>query len=250
MLWLFKLLLLLSAYPQINSGKTEVLRIELATTNHKVSRQTVHHIGYSVSYNTSWRIPNWVAWTLTKEKAEGSISRPQRQFEQDPSIWGQQAEHKDYTKSGYCRGHMAPAGDMKWSEQAMNESFYTTNICPQLVELNNGKWKSLEEHTRRLAKESTVYICCGPIVSTHPQRNGGNQVAVPEHFFKVMCMKRRGKWQAIGFVFKNEKCTGGLDRYAVSVDTVEQLTGHDFFYNLPDSIENEIEAKCNWKGWQ
>lgn len=250
MLTLFKLILILSAFFGPETKEADLLCIELARTSKAAGGQVVRHTGFALSYNESWRIPNWVAWELTAEKAKGTVARPQRQFEPDPQIRGRQAEHRDYSRSGYSRGHMAPAGDMKWSERAMNESFYTSNICPQLEELNNGKWKNLEEHTRWLAKEGTVYICCGPIVAAHPQRIGENRVAVPEQFFKVLCMKRRGRWQAIGFVFRNEKCTGGLDRYALSVDEVEELTGHDFFYNLPDSIEDEIEAKCNWKGWQ
>ncbi len=155
-------------------------------------------------------------------------------------VKGNTACHGDYTNSGYSRGHMAPAADMKWSEQAMLESFYLSNICPQIAELNGGVWEKLENRVRALASESNVYVCCGPIMSPTPQRIGGNKVAVPTNFFKVLCMQRNSKWQAIGFVFPNSACKGSMFNYAMSVDEVEKLTGHDFFYNIPDDIETTI----------
>lgn len=226
--------------------------IELAKTSTLTGtdEQIITHLGYVTSWNPNWLTPNWVAYDLTKTEVEGEEPRPKRTFEPDPMVKGTTAEHNDYTHSGYSRGHMAPAADMKWSEQAMNESFYTSNICPQTDALNNGRWKSVEDRVRALAEENTVYICCGPITSKSPERIGAHKVAVPERFFKVICMQRNGKWQAIGFVFKNEKCPGSMFNYALSVDEVEELTGHDFFYNLPDNIENKIEASWTMKDWQ
>lgn len=145
---------------------------------------------------------------------------------------------------------MAPAADMKWNEKAMLESFYLSNICPQIAELNGGVWERLENRCRALASDGEVFICCGPIVDGTPARIGESRVAVPVGFFKVMCMRRKGKWQAIGFVFPNKACKGSMFNYACSVDDVEKLTGHDFFYNLPDDIENRIEATWSVKDWQ
>jgi endonuclease G len=125
-----------------------------------------------------------------------------------------------------------------------------SNICPQIAELNGGVWERLENRCRALASDGEVFICCGPIVDGTPARIGENRVAVPAGFFKVMCMHRNGRWQAIGFVFPNEACKGSMFNYACSVDDVEKLTGHDFFYNLPDEIENRIEASWRMKDWQ
>lgn len=225
-------------------------QVELAKTARGRADQIIKHIGYTTSYNSNWLIPNWVAYELTPSKVAGTVSRPKRSFEPDPFVKGKSATHGDYSKSGFSRGHMAPAADMKWSENAMNESFYLSNICPQKAELNGGVWERLENRVRSLASEGNIYICCGPIMSSSPQRIGENKVAVPMKFFKVLCMYRKGKWQAIGFVFPNSACKGSMFDYAVSVDDIEKQTGHDFFYIVPDDVEKIIESTYTIKDWQ
>lgn len=224
--------------------------IELARTAKGVKSQQIIHAGYTTNYNAGWLIPNWVAWQLTRKEANGAVKRPNHQFVQDPMVRGRQAEHRDYTNSGYDRGHMCPAADSRWSTRAMEESFYLSNICPQNPSLNSGMWNNLEDRCRNLAKESgSVYICCGPIMAKNHKSVGKSGVAVPSYFFKVICMKRKGKWQAIGFIIPNIRVRSSMFQYAVSVDEVEKRTGHDFFYNLPDNIERAIEAKYNIKDW-
>lgn len=234
-----------------NSNTLSVLtrNLELAKTAKGKASQVITHVGYTTSYNSNWLIPNWVAYELTAREVAGTFPRPKKQFEPDPMIKGRSAEHQDYSNSGYSRGHMAPAADMKWSEQAMLESFYLSNICPQISELNGGVWEKLENRVRKLASESNVYVCCGPIVSSSPKRIGKNKVAVPAKFFKVLCMQRKGKWQSIGFIMPNTAIKGSMFDYAVTVDEVERLTGHDFFYNLQDDVENQIESHVKVKDW-
>lgn len=223
---------------------------ELPLTRRDVKEQVIRHAGYTASYNEQWLIPNWVAWELTKEEATGTVSRSQ-QFVPDPAIRGKQASTYDYSRSGYDRGHMAPAGDMKWSQQAMDESFYLTNICPQHHDINAGQWEKLENRCRGWAKfHGKVWICCGPVMSRNPKTIGENKVAVPSGFFKVVCTERRGQYHAIGFIFPNGTCQGDMWQYAMSVDEVEELVGHDFFHNLPDDIEDAIERSWNEKFWK
>lgn len=224
--------------------------IELAKTAKGLTTQVISHVGYTTSYNSNWLIPNWVAYELTATEVDGTYPRPKKPFEPDPLVKGKSAVHGDYSNSGYSRGHMAPAADMKWSEQAMLESFYLSNICPQKADLNGGVWERLENRCRSLAKEGSVFICCGPIISGTPKRIGENKVAVPTGFYKVLCMKRKGKWQAIGFMFPNSACQGSMFDYACTVDEVEKTTGHDFFYNLSDDVEISIEATFKSKDWQ
>lgn len=248
---LFIFVLLSANSQQMMSQKnTSTLgRLELAKTMRGRSSQIITHIGYTTSYNSNWLIPNWVAYELTTKEVAGTYPRPKIPFEPDPMVKGRTAYHGDYSHSGYSRGHMAPAADMKWSEQAMYESFYLSNICPQKAELNGGVWERLENKVRSLAREANVYVCCGPIMSSSPQRIGGSKVAVPMGFFKVLCMNRKGRWQAIGFVFPNTACKGSMFDYALPVDNVEKITGHDFFYNLPDDIENDIESHSELNKW-
>ena len=121
--------------------------IEETKTNSDLEVQIIEHIGYKVSYNQTWCIPNWVAYELTKIEVEGQFPR-RGSFCPDPYVKGYSAETSDYSNSGYDRGHMAPAADMKWSEKVMLESFYLTNICPQNKNLNSGLWLALEERAR------------------------------------------------------------------------------------------------------
>ena len=196
----------------------------------------INRTGYTLSYNQYYKNPNWVAWELTREET--------KKFMPDPDLPEPRVVHKDYTKSGYDRGHMAPAADMKWSKQAMIESFYMSNICPQVGNLNRGDWNDLEELCRNWAdKYGRIYIACGPIFdSKSPKRIGGHKVAVPDRFFKVILIYNRKNPIAMGFIFKNIARSQDLDKYMVTVDSVENVTGMDFFSKLPDEIENRIES--------
>lgn len=214
--------------------------------------KVVEHMGYTVSFNTDWKIPNWVAYELTAEEVEGVEPRGNT-FTSDPQIW-QSPNPDDYKNSGYDRGHMAPAADMKWSKQAMTESFYTSNICPQYKNLNKGDWKDLEEHVRAMAtKYDHIYITCGPIVSATPKKIGksylNNEIVVPDAFYKVILRQKDTTWTAVGFKMPNRAGHKPLRKYAMSIDEIEKLTDIDFFVALPDSIEERIESVYNIKDW-
>lgn len=229
---------------------TASLKYELPKiTNTGVPEKLVEHIGYTLSFNTKHNIPNWVAYDLTSQEVAGVTPRA-KHFEPDPQIIGCPTTD-DYKNSGYDRGHMAPAGDMKWSEQAMTESFYLSNICPQNHNLNGGDWKALEEHLRTMATQyEKVYIACGPIISAKPKTIGMyHQVAVPDAFFKVVLRKKGDSWSAIGFMMPNQAGHKSLNKYAMSVDDIEIITDMDFFYNLPDEIEENVESSYSLKDW-
>lgn len=211
--------------------------------------QIVHHTGYIVSYNESLRLPNWVAYELTRQETQGNAKRSNR-FIPDPMIKGTIATNSDYLHSGYDKGHMAPAADMKWSSIAMKESFYFSNICPQHPELNRKKWKDLEDKIRDWAiEDSAIIIICGPIVDKTPKVIGKNKVVIPQQFFKAILSPFTQPPKAIGFLFTNEQSVSPLSNYAVSVDSIEILTGMDFFSPLPDHIEDSIEAHLNINQW-
>lgn len=114
--------------------------------------QIIEHLAYTVSYNHDWNLPNWVAYELTSEELYGDVKRSNH-FAPDPLVSGDPVVTDDYSHSDYDRGHMAPAADMKWSEQAMRESFYMSNICPQNQNLNRGDWNDLEELARDWARK-------------------------------------------------------------------------------------------------
>lgn len=219
-------------------------RLEIPVTLTKREEIKLQRTGYTVSYNNFYKTPNWVAWELTRQETKGDEERKNR-FVPDPDLPEPRVEHADYTHSGYDRGHMAPAADMKWSKKAMEESFYMSNICPQNQKLNRDDWGDLEELCRSWARKyGTVYITCGPIYDQkHPKRIGEHQVAVPDRFFKVVLIYNRKNPIAMGFLFENKAHHQALQKYLVPVDSVEKVTGMDFFSKLPDDVENRIEAE-------
>lgn len=211
--------------------------------------QIIRHTGYTVSYNKELKLPNWVSYELTREETKGKEKRNNR-FIADPLVKGIIATNADYARSGYDKGHMAPAADMKWSPQAMKESFYFSNMCPQHPQLNRRGWKNLEEKIRDWAiADSAIIIICGPIITKQPKTIGKNKVAVPQQYFKVILSPFVRPMRAIGFLFNNRQALEPLSTYAVTVDSIERLTNMDFFASLPDEIENKIEAEKNYFQW-
>ena len=219
------------------------LQLEIPKTVGKRDEIVIRHLGYTVSYNNFYKTPNWVAWELTRQETEGDEERTNK-FLPDPELPEPRVTTSDYTRSGYDRGHMAPAADMKWSSRAMKESFYMSNICPQNRKLNRDDRGDLEEPCRKWAeKYGTVHIACGPIYDTKsPKRIGKNRVAVPDRFFKVVLIYNRKNPMAMGFLFDNKAHHQNLKNYMVTVDKVEEETGLDFFPKVPDSIEERIES--------
>lgn len=223
--------------------------LEVVTNPASLPDQAVTYTGMDISFNPRTHQPNWVAWELTATEAEGTLPR-ENKFYCDESVKGC-AETYDYNYSGYDRGHMAPAGDMKWSAQAMHDSFSMANICPQAKSLNTGAWKNLEEKCRQWAKiDSAIYIVCGPVPTDKPiEYIGDSRVAVPRQFFKVILAPYAKPARGIGFIMPNDRVEGGMQAAAVSIDQVEALTGHDFFSSLPDDIEAALESQCDFHAW-
>lgn len=221
--------------PQLKNGQIE---------------QIIRHEAYTVSYNENFKIPNWVAYKLTAEMIRNASVKRHNRFIPDPQVKkGATALNEDYTRTGYDRGHMVPAGDMRWSEKVMRETFYFSNICPQDRGLNSGVWNDLESTVRVWAKEhETIYVICGPVIEKELKRLGKNRVGVPLMFYKVVCDPEKA--QAIGFLFENRdyKQTSPRD-LAVSVDRVEEVTGIDFFPQFPDKIEKKMEANFDPEFW-
>ena len=225
---------------------------ELPQLKRKRTEQIIQHEGYTVSYNADYRIANWVAYVLTDKEARSDKTERQNKFVVDPLVKGASATNEDYTRTGYDRGHLAPAGDMKWSEKAMRESFYLSNITPQKPGLNRGIWKELEEQIRLWARENgAVLIATGPVIPDEElNRLGKNRVGVPRQFYKVLCMVVNNQLEGVGFLFENRDYgTTPLRQMMVPIDSVEQVTGIDFFPALPDDEERQMEATVHTDLW-
>lgn len=208
---------------------------------------------FIISYDSRNLCPYYVCWSLDADRVNGNVGRTDN-FRADPTLnGGSRVETSDYSGSGYDRGHMCPAADNKNSEDAMNESFYMTNVCPQNQSLNRGAWNELEQLCRDWALNyGTIYICCGPIFDSDTPRKIGTRkdvkISVPDRFFKVVLFLGRVS-KAIGFIYPNEACNDDIRNYAVSVDRVEEITGMDFFFQLDDDLEEKLEKECNPGAW-
>jgi len=234
----------------VSEARIEGGQLEIPAPLTDRNEQILTRAGYTVSYNSKTLQPNWVAWHLTKEHLSGAAKRPRRAFHEDEDVPEPRVVDFDYYNSGYDRGHMCPAADNKWSEEAMYQSFLFSNICPQSHGLNIGDWNEMENQCRSWAKEyGDIYIVCGPIFYDKKHKTiGKHKVPVPEAFFKVvLCMV--GSPKAIGFVYKNEDGDRPKGDYVNSVRQVQRLTGIDFFPSLDDDVEQAVEAGFDLGDW-
>jgi endonuclease G len=214
--------------------------------------QLIIHTGYTLSYNEEAEQANWVAYELTAQETQKAFERTNK-FLVDPSISTGSATDDDYKKSGFDRGHLAPAADMGWSSTTMIESFYFSNMSPQQPGFNRGIWKNLESLVRTWATENeSIYVVTGPVLTQGLPTIGWNKVAIPNYYYKVILDYRNPSIKGIGFVLPNTSSKEPLQRFALSIDSVEKITGIDFFYSLPndqeESIETELCISCwTWK---
>jgi endonuclease G len=215
----------------------------------KENEVIIHHLAYTLSYNETHEQANWVAYELTKEETVSHFERTNK-FIEDELVKTGSATNDDYIKSGYDRGHLAPAGDMGWSEQAMKESFYYSNMSPQNPNFNGGIWKKTEELTREWAIENNnLFIVTGPILTSNLPTIGPNKVSIPNYYYKTILDYTQPTFKAIAFLIPNKASKEPLEKYVVSIDSIEKLTGYDFYYQLSDSLENQLEKSISITDW-
>lgn len=214
-----------------------------------LTSQIKEYEGFTLSFNAVNGTPNWVAWELLGTETDGGVSRSNK-FWQDAEVRGC-PQHQDYSGSGYDRGHMCPAADQKWSEQAMNDCFSLTNVAPQHHALNTGAWKTLENKERLWARrDSAIIIVAGPVYApSDTERIGEAGVRVPGAFFKVIAAPYLAEPRGIAFVYPNMPAPGNMQNYVMTIRDVEKLTGFDFFSELPDHIEERVESVASFRDW-
>jgi len=214
--------------------------------------QVIHHRHFSLSYSEVHEQAEWVAYILMRERLEMPWQERPDRFEEDPQVTTGSATWADYLRSGYDRGHLAPAADLAFSEEAITESFLMSNISPQARDFNAGIWRELEENTRNWAKKyKKLYIVTGPVLTENIKGEiGKNEISIPGYFYKVILDLSEPELKAIAFLLPNSISYEPLYEYAVSIDEVEQLTGIDFFPELmTDELEARLEADVNLDLW-
>jgi endonuclease G len=207
------------------------------------------HRGYFVLHDDDLLIPRYVAYVLTGPHTLGCEKRSNK-FHPDENLPAdRRSTSADYLKSGYDRGHQAPAGDFEWSKALSLETFSMANMAPQRPGLNRLEWERLEETVRGWAwKRGEVTIYVGPVLSDNPKTIGRHHVAVPTAFFKVVADDERG--DVLAFLMPNRTIPKGpLAPWQTTVADVEQKTG----IKLPTLGDHETKSPI-WKdsrlAWQ
>jgi len=220
----------------------------------------IEHKAYMLVYSEKHEQAKWVAHIIPTAIIDGNAGRTNN-FRVDTLIKTGSSEEKDfflkhkekgkmvYDGFGYDRGHLAPSADFKWSKTALSESFFYSNMSPQIADFNRSSWARLEGMMRLYVKDnnSDLFIVTGPVLNDDLLKieRSVNKVSIPDYYFKIAYDKKNNK--AIAFLMPNSKNEYPIEYYAVSIDSIEKLTNIDFFYNLNDSIENLIESQSNYK---
>lgn len=233
----------------IEEGKTAKTNTNEFFLPTSTTGQIVHHEHYSLSYSETHEQAEWVAYELkTSHLSNTNFKRPY--FEIDKAVKTGAAHWRNYKQSGYDRGHLCPAGDRRFSKEAHDETFLTSNISPQEHQFNAGIWNTLEQKVRYWAsKYDGVFVVTGGVLKGNMKTIGDEDVSVPNQFYKVLIDTNTGNTKMIAFLIPHIDSNQPLYKFVVPVDEVEALTGIDFFAELDDSIENKLEASSSYKGW-
>jgi len=235
----------IKADTETNQGLTSSFDyLPTSTTN-----QIIKHNFYTLSYHEKYEQAEWVAYELKKEHLIGT-NRKRPFFEPDKKVKTKSANYRNYKNSGFSKGHLCPAGDRKFSEDAYNETFLTSNISPQKLDFNGGVWNRLEQKTRFWAsKERHLFVITGGVLNNDLSTIGKEKVAVPKYFYKILLDNSEPEVKAIAFLMPHNESKEPLFNFVVSIDSIEKLTQLDFFPALCDSIENQLEKNSNYKKW-
>lgn len=238
-----------SPVPSHKSNAHEASRYFSVALPAGVSSSMKDYEGFSVSFNKDNGTPNYVVWELLAAETEGDASRYNK-FWQDEELDGCPSTY-DYSYSGYDRGHLCPAADQKWSDQAMVDCFSLANIAPQDHDLNTGAWKTLENKERLWAqRDSAIIIIAGPLYSSSDkERIGDAGVRVPGAFFKVLAAPYLSNPRGIAFVYPNMTAPGNMQNYVMSIRELEKISGFDFFSELPRDEQDRIETTASFNEW-
>lgn len=212
--------------------------------------EVVRHKFYTLSYIEKYEQAEWVAYQLTRDLLKLPNVPRSDWFEVDPEVSTGSAKHSDYSSTGYTRGHMVPSGDMSFDKLAEKETFFMSNMSPQLKVVNNGIWKELEEQTRDWTYQNDeVYIVSGPIFDGQVKYLK-NKVAVPTAFYKIILDVKETNKKAIAFIIPYERSERHLREYATTIDNLEAITGIDFFAHFLDKTSIEkLESKIDITQW-
>lgn len=231
---------------------------------HSDSEKVIYHSAYALVYDEPYEQAKWVAHIILPDVLEGSEGRS-NDFRPDSLISTGSAVESDYFLKfmnpdstwrydgfGYDRGHLAPSADFRYSKKALSESYFYSNMSPQVADFNRGRWAELEDAIRQyvIDNKTPVFVVTGPVLKPGLKKieRGTNHVSIPELFFKVVYDEAHQR--GIAFLMRNERNDDPWWRYAVSIDSVQRLTGIDFFPALEDNLERKVEEMSDATAWR
>lgn len=217
---------------------------------HATSSQIIKHQHYSLSYNNDHEVADWVAYELETFHLRNCVSRS-NSFRIDPLVILGSAHPEDYQGTSFDRGHLVPAGDMKFDSVAMKETFFMSNMAPQPANFNRGMWASLENLIRAWAfNYKKIWVATGPILRGNMARIGrSTKISVPLEFYKVVLRREAKGYVGIAFIMNVNLPFNDLKSYTISIDDVEDLTGVNFFRFLSGSEERSAEGDFSLDQW-
>lgn len=214
------------------------------------AHEIVAHSAMVLSYNEEHEQPNWVMHIIPKDVITGTITRT-NDFRTDPKVSTISADVADYWDSGYDRGHMAPSADFRWSKKALSESYYYSNMSPQHPDLNRNSWNNLEIQIREwVIEHGELVVITGPILSDDlpKTQQGSYRLSIPEAYYKIVVDMKPDTPKALAFIFPNKSVTYRPSDFVVTIDSIEAVTGIDFF---PEVKKADIfESTSNLKDWK
>ncbi|HBS88826.1 MAG: hypothetical protein A2W91_03865 [Bacteroidetes bacterium GWF2_38_335] len=229
----------------------------------EAGEELINHKAFSLVYSEKHEQAKWVAHIITQDVITGIEGRT-NDFRPDPLIKTGSSVEEDYFLKelqpdgvtykydgfGFDRGHLAPSADFRWSNAALSESYFYSNMSPQRPDFNRDSWAKLEDLLRAYIYNNPgvqLYIVTGPVLkdSLPKVKKSKNKVSIPEKFFKTAVDLTNNR--AIAFVMPNKQADFPHEYYALSIDSVESLTGIDFYVGLDDVQENFLESQSDYK---
>ncbi len=251
-------------YPKKESYRIEIPRLSKDVVDEKAAF-VVHYapdnygesrLNFSLEYNYASHHSRWVAFTFFDKTAESNTGRSNA-WSYDPQLIEWTNNETDYRGSGYDRGHIMASADRLYSRTANEQTFYYSNITPQVNSFNAGIWLELEGAVRAWGRSNTfrdtLYVVKGGTIRDDQVLHtiGKSEIVVPKYNYMAVLSKKADTYKSIAFWFENRfyPLPYKLENHAISVEELEELTGIDFFHNLPNEIENVVEKQKRISDW-
>jgi endonuclease G len=254
---------------EIEMLKLDDLRNQMRSVGYPLGHhelEIIEHSAMILGFDCKYDMAAWTFHMLTPDVSFGQVTRSNDFRVDDKVSCGSSVEEDYFVRTentdgtfsfdgfGFDRGHLAPSADFRWSSNALSESYYYSNMTPQRPEFNRESWASLESLIRSIVdlEKKTFFILTGPILKDNlpTVERSVNKIRVPELHYKIVVDLSNETPRGMAFLMPNKKCEDRLSAYVVSIDSVEALTGIDFFPNIDERVELLVESKSDFSAWK